>query len=140
LSIDGKVQERVEVARRSVSEAQLRRVNQRLAADRFMPMTSLELPFSAYDLNLMHLHVSGVVIHYVGEGLLVDRDETISSPEGPGHHRLATLELPTSEICPKAQIRSLFLDDKTHTLAAELQFEGVDCTDPPPRWWVLRYP
>jgi hypothetical protein len=129
-SVDGKVQQRVEVARQSVSEAQIRLVNQLLAAGRFVPMTSLELPFSASDFNLMTLHVSGVVIHYGGGSLLVDRDD----------HRLATVDLATSGDCTGPWIRSLFLDDKTHTLAAEFEYDGTGCSDPPPSWRVLRFP
>jgi hypothetical protein len=127
---DGKVQERVEVARGPVSEAQIRRANQLLADGRFAPMTSLDLPFSAYDLNLMSLEAGGVVIHYRGGSFLVDRD----------HHRLATLDLATKAYCTEPLwIRSLFLDAGTHTLAVEFEYHRAGCSDPPPGWRVLRY-
>jgi hypothetical protein len=127
LSVDGKVQERVEVAQRSVSEAQIRRVNRLLVDGRFAPMTSLTLPFSAYDLNLMTLEVGAVVIHYRGGSLLVVRDD----------HLLARFDPPTTDDCAEPWIRELFLDEKTHTLAAEFQYR--DCSDPPPSWKVLRF-
>jgi hypothetical protein len=129
---NGKVRERVEVAQRAASEAQIRRVNRLLAAGRFAPMTSIELPFSAGDLNLMTLQVSDVVIHYGAGSLDVARDD----------HFLARLDLePTGECTKALWIRSLFLDDKTHTVAAEFEYDDeMGCSDRPAGWRVLRFP
>jgi hypothetical protein len=130
LSADGKVQERVELNGRFVNEPQLRRANQLLAEGRFVPMTKLPLPFSAYDLNLMTLEVSDLVISYRGD-FVVDR----------GGHRLATLALEPTGACEKSLwIRSLFFDDRTHTVAAEFEYnDEAGCSDPPPGWRVLRF-
>jgi hypothetical protein len=129
-SVDGKVQDRLEVAGPSVSEGQIRRANQLLSDGLFAPMTSLKLPFSAYDLNIVHLRVSDIAIHYGASTLIVDRDD----------HRLATVDLPTTVDCTGPRIVSLFFDDKTHTLAAEFEYQGVGCLDSPPGWRVLRFP
>ncbi len=111
VSAGGKVRERVEIARGSVIAAQLGRVNRLLADERFAPMTALELPFSARDLNVMSLRAGGVVIRYGAGTLLVDR----------GDHRLARLGTcrRPAFVPARGSARALFLDEKTHTLAVE---------------------
>jgi hypothetical protein len=127
---DGKVQARVELAGRPVSEASLRHLNELLADGRFEPMAALQVPFSAYDLNLMTLEVGDIVINYRGD-FSIDR----------GGYRLATLDLePTGDCKQPLWIRSMFFDDKTHTLAVEFEYHNdAGCPDPHPVWRVLRF-
>jgi hypothetical protein len=111
-----------------VRASQFRRVNQLLAAGRFAPMTTLKLPFTADDFNFMTLEASGVVIRYEARGTLsVDRNGS----------RVAMYDVPTTGECAEPLIRELFLDEKTHTLAAEFQYR--ECSDPPGAWSVLRF-
>jgi hypothetical protein len=93
-------------------------------------MSALKLPFSEYDLNVMTLHVSDVVIHFSGGTLLVDRDD----------RRLVTLDLPVTGACTKPWISALFLHEKTHTLAVAFEYhDQPGCSHRPPSWRVVRY-
>jgi hypothetical protein len=76
------------------------------------------------------MRVSGVVIHYGDGTLLVQHDD----------HLLARLELPPARVCTGPWIRSLFLDDKTHTLAVEFEYhDQAGCLAPPAAWRVVRF-
>ena len=98
---------------------------------KFARMSSLEIPFSESDLGVMRLTAGDLVIRHVARTLSLERDG----------NQIAKLDLPSAGSCTEPWIRSVFLDEKTHTLLVELAYrERGRCAPPAPAWRIVRFP